>query len=748
MGYFYFQKLRNLFLRLLAPTVVLLITATTFADVIDSPTDVCDCPEIEGLSLDIRAILEEAYANQGEIPPFSFDEFNLLLAIQMSAESTQPCQESILANIDNFLPEEEPMPQHIFLDELGRTIPNGFIMNYREASLQGRLVVFRGEVNGEPRTFVLRRNDDGEVTVSSHRPNLNIESLNFEPIQEMPSPTMDGLVVENSGSLTLDPRNGQEGTQGRYNLTRTLETTNGNTLQFRGTLEGNELDGRSGIVTFGAGTTLSYDVDGYNETGSGPNGVDLELRANISERYEMGSGDLIDRDLSYGATLFGSEDTALSLDINERTYTDPTYNLQFGNAGREGQDIIAVRNAYSISGTSAGNGGPSSSEGKGGTEEEVPDEIEQDRGPLNQDLFHLGVGGLVGEEPREYSFMFAQTDEERGLYFTAYRNISSDALSLTGGGGTQDRRLNFSFDENPDSTTGSLAYQWQDSDPDRQVTQIISADFRQNPRDGEVTNLGYQREVVESETLEFEGDITASERITTTSGGQIGSNGTLTLTYDRSLTRDLSMPIPMRDEDDRPIEGSTVPYQFGSYEREMSGSFELMEDGDYTISGAFSEQIGYLPDRNSGEMRNIRGYSIGLTVAEQDGESQTSAELTLLNSDGVAGTPCETLGVGHSINSGPANNPGALIDIHDFNGYGQLLDGTNCGLYFERTRQGDHFLATIREVEVTDRDLGDGYRESVHVRQIGVGTRPNGANYGTMSVGWQFNFNTGSFVSR
>lgn len=771
--------------------MVALAPASLHADLGEQTLDVCDCPEIEQLSSDMREILEEAYANQGEIPPFSFDQFTVSLAIQVQAETPSGCLESILESPENLLaqlpteiPSENPMPRHLVLDARGRVVTDATLMSYREAALEGRYVVIRAEINGELQTFLLQRNEDGEVTVTNYRPSPVVMGFEIDPTRDYDHPLINPLTprqelpetsvtiqTQTPATTWLDPRTGEEFVQARYQFER-RSTGPRHELTYTGFLEGNE---PQDVLTVGAGATLSYDIDGtylneegeLSRTGEAMSGHDLELRVSAQERRFMSTGELFERDLSYGATLFGDDNRALSFDIDHGLYGDPTYDLEYGNAGRHGQDIEAVIGGLTIARPQAGTSGapmapmvtggqPGPSAGKGGGPAPLAPGpgLEfgagpAERGPLNQDLFHLGVGGTIGESPTELSFSHATTEGTSTRYLAVARSLDEDRTSLRLGAGDEDSRLNFNLEDNPHMTSASLLRQWQGETPtdeDTEVTHTLGLSYQERAFQQGVSTLSYDRETLETDTLQLEGDVTLRESERRVLSAQATTEGTLTLSFDSSLTRDYSMPIPLRDEDDRPIEG-TRPYQFGTYERSYGGALEILEDG-YSVSGAFSEEFGSLPNPETGEMARTLGYSIDLSLAEENDQVRTVAELTLMDSEGFLGSPCETVSLGHYTNENPGANPARQIDVHDFNSYGQLVDGTNCGVHVQRTGGLDHYMATFRHVDVRDFDPSDQTREFVHVRQMAVGTRPSGESYGAVGVGWQMNFSSGAFLRR
>ncbi|MCR9203416.1 MAG: hypothetical protein NXH75_02490, partial [Halobacteriovoraceae bacterium] len=690
---------------------------SSLADLGELPLNVCDCPEIESLALDMREVLEEAYSNEGQIPPFSFDEFNITLAIQLESAPARPCLESILENPASFYADEgeedsspeNPFPPHIVLDANGQQVPNATFMYYREAALSGRYVVIHAEVNGEARVFLLQRNEQGETSVTSYRPTPTIEGLVIDPSTDFglalngPSPTAipqedsppptEGLLVQTNAAVSEDPFTGQELVQGRYGVERTF-TGPQRELSFSGMLEGNEIQD---TLTVSVGTTLSFDTDGQRlddegnliTTGETGSGQDVELRASALERYSMTTGDLLDRELSYGVTLFGEENRALRFDIDEGLYRDPVYDLEYGNAGADGEAIQGVVQSLAISRPSlAFNGGqtPQASSGSkgGGPEDATPASSgTQERGPINEHLFHLGVTGEVGEDPASFDLAFAQTGSEETSYLTYQGNLEADTTSFALGQGNEDARFNLSLNNTPHRTIGSLMYQWDndgETEEEADVIHTLGLGHEASERRGDVTTLSYDREAISSgETpLEDGGTLTTVER--TVLGAEADTEGAITLSYGTSLRQGQVVQVPLRDAEGN-LTGNTSPQELATDEREFETSLTILEDG-YSVTGSFSESIGSIIV--DGDPTNFTGYSMGLAHSEQGGREQTTAELTLSDSEGVLGTPCENVSLGTSRNAGLAN-PAQQADVHNFESWTGLPEGTNCVLHHYNT---------------------------------------------------------------
>ena len=371
--------LKNFRFILLAFFVIAGVIPKSWATIGEQPLDVCNCPEIEELSLSVRGILEEAYANQGELPPFSFDEFTVTLALQLQAETSSSCLETIAGDPRSFAAAgargENLFPEHSILDAQGNPVPGVGLLNYREATLSGRYAVFHAMVNGEPQVFVLRRNEDGQVTVTSHIPRLEVEALDFGPEPgRVDVFRPNDLIISGSQEIIENPATGEELVRGERRIQRTFDGRHN--LQFSGTLAGDEA---ADTLSLGAGTLLSFDIDGRNDTGAtadeiaNPNnpgpvaGTDLELRAQVSGTLSATTGELLQREISYGATLYGDDDRAFRFDVDETLYSDPRYQLQYGNAGEGGEVINGVIASGMIQRPSINGAGVSPSGGSSGS---------------------------------------------------------------------------------------------------------------------------------------------------------------------------------------------------------------------------------------------------------------------------------------------------------------------------------------------------------------------------------------------
>ena len=723
------------------------VTKKSWATIGEQPLDICNCPEIEELSLSVRGILEEAYANQGELPPFSFDEFTVTLALQLQAETSSSCLETISEDPLAFSAAgggaSNPFPEHSILDAQGNPIPGLGMLNYREATLSGRYAVFHAEVNGDPQVFVLRRNEDGQVTVSSHVPRLNVEALDFGPEPGRVNVFRpNDLVISGSQQIVENPTTGEEFLSGERRIQRTFDGRHN--LQFSGELAGNEA---ADTLSFGAGTVLSFDIDGRNDTGAtadefeDPNnpgpvaGTELELRAEVSGTLSATTGDLLQRELSYGATLFGDDNRALRFDVDETLYTDPRYQLQYGNAGDEGELIDGVISLGSIQRPSINGAGVSlSGGGSGGKGEDTAAAASVEGGlapqaPDDGNLFHLGVTGEFDENPSAFEFSLAQTDGEDFRYLSFDRDIDRDSFSLLAGAGDEDSRFNFQLDESVyGGRDASALYQWgadlpEEREGSREYTLGVSHDG--NPYGDDVTELSFDVAQSETETGAY---INGDQRMITDRrvfNGEVATDGSALLSFE-SVTREGQVrEIVQRNPDGSP--GGMSSEEVAHYERAFGTSLELLEGSGYTVAGHFSETYG--------SALGTEGYQIGLSHTEVRDGTVTSAELSLVDSEGVAGSPCESLDMVFTLSEYDGRAPAGASPG---GGFGQS-GGTQCGVHLQRTNGFDHYSAFYRDSE----QIGT---SGVLSQQFTVGNRQNGESFADANIGFNMTFNSGSWV--
>lgn len=583
--------------------------------------DVCECEGVESLSVSVRAILENLYSQQGEVPPIDLDEFNISLALQLSADTVQGC----IGYLGRELDQERAIEQGISLPDFPAVRAIGAdgellqtrLTQYREAHLNGRIVVIRGEVDGEPRLFVLRRDSDGEMTVETFIPAIPPISPNFGVAMEagpapyseqdvaLPEPRVNWTVLGTETGLTVTAEATPDAGVDQLTITGRIQEQ-GETYEF-----GIDADARvNDRFEVGAGVTDRRAADGTSL------GLDREVR------------------LSYG-DLEG-DGAVTRARISDGAFTDPNYSLSFGNAGADGQQIRAIQGSLAVRrpeilqlpGQLNGETAPVASSGKGGAP--VPTGEEGEEGlPDGTGSFYYGEveGGLNGEVER-LSFGLGENEGDNSRYLWLGRDFAGDGMSLAFGAGNEDRRFTFDIDESLyRGTTGSLLYVTTDGEPDGpERTLTFGYNYDERPRTGDpLHTLTFDAVTVDREEGVYaNGDGRALE-IAWQRSLTINSDRDVALTFGRATletqTREVSGPDGTREE------------EVASRGTFYAGTIRVEDDGQtYGIDALISTH----------EETLLSEHERGILVSFTEGANGRAifAEAFLFDSDGVAGTPC------------------------------------------------------------------------------------------------------------
>jgi hypothetical protein len=603
---------------------IFLISLSSLSAQVESGLDVCDCPEIESLSREVASILEQTYEDQEEVPPFSFDQFNLTLAIQLDSTTPTNCLDQFTEALS---PQEEEAPDLSMLPDQ--------LQFYRQAGLEGRIMVYHAEVDGVDRVFILRRNEDGEVTVESFdAPQVAIE--NPEEIVPPVDPTY--RIERRDNGLTYG---------------RVLPTDGGNLVETRlgFTCQGRQnIDGTcdASSVAFNGGATLTFGLDGPVDPNAPPSGRELEFSADVTETYSV-DGTRLNRQLATGVT-YTDDDRAYSLNITDDEHTVSRYDFQGGNAGLNGHNITGVRGELAIQrpelfhltpdGSSSG---PPSGGGKG--EPPVPSDGELN-GPQPGvvSLYHFGLTGEFDGGPERLTFGLAERDGEESNYLLGSADFRSEHYELNLGAGDSESRFNFELDQSLygglDSTfltqreieleegTRTLTFSHEyDGQLEEPGIHTLSADrVDQRTTEGEYTNGDTRRIIV------------ADQR-----GIELSSEGRVVLSFGQAVTEtQIREGVPVRGPGGEQAGTQDIDVAFSSYTHLISAS--AGPDSQFGIDALIASEQGTGFDS--------QGYTIGVSLSEEESGRSASTYAVLTNSRGVFGSPCSELSAEATISEG------------------------------------------------------------------------------------------------
>ncbi|MCF8060669.1 MAG: hypothetical protein K9K67_15305 [Bacteriovoracaceae bacterium] len=621
-------------MKFLIPLFILLSFQTIFAED-GNGIDVCDCPELENLSGDVSDILEQAYANQGEVPPFSFDQFNLTLAIQLDADTAQTCIDQLTENLGSVETVSEDIP----------VLPNQLQL-FRQASLEGRIMVYRAQVEGENRIFVLRRNEEGDVTVESFvDPTIVAET----PLEVVPPADPSIRVETRDNGLSFGrvlPTDGGH----------LVETRLGFTCQGRprpdGTCEANS-------VVFNGGATLTFGLDGPVDPNTPATGREIELSADVEDSLAL-DGSRLNREVTAGA-IYRDRDQELRFNITDDDYSDPRYSFQFGNAGADGQEITAVRNnlgvlrpeLFRLSADGTSPAGSSSSGGKGAP---VPVEGDLSVTPSGDDsLYHFSITGEPGERPETLGFGLAEREGAESRYLLGSADFRSETYELAFGAGDADSRFNFEVDrslyggvdtsflfqserplEEGDGTRRLTFGHAYDGQPNAEGVHTLSADVvDQRVAEGEAYANGDARRVNE----------------TTQRGFEYSSDNRVVLTYGRAVTEtQIREGVPLRGPNGE--QAGTQDIEIGSSSFRQLISLSMGEDSEYGLDALIESE------RRTG--LHSAGYSLGISVADGERGRSGSAFVEITDSRGVLRSPCTEVSAEVTVSEGYSPGRGSV----------------------------------------------------------------------------------------
>ena len=587
---------------------IFLISLSSLSAQVESGLDVCDCPEIESLSREVASILEQTYEDQEEVPPFSFDQFNLTLAIQLDSTTPRNCLDQFTEALS---PQEEEAPDLSGLPDQ--------LQFYRQAGLEGRIMVYHAEVDGVDRVFILRRNEDGEVTVESFdAPQVALES----PEEVVPPVDPTYRIERRDNGLTYG---------------RVLPTDGGNLVETRlgFTCHGRQnIDGTcdASSVAFNGGATLTYGLDGPVDPNAPPSGRELQFSADVTETFSV-DGTRLNRQLETGVA-YTDDDQAYRFNITDDEHTVPRYDFQLGNAGLNGHNITGVRGDLAIQRPElfrlTADGSSQAPAGGGKGEPPVPSQ-EGLNGPQPGvvSLHHFGLAGEFDGGPERLTFGLAERDGEESSYLLGSADFRSEHYELNLGAGDSESRFNFELDQSLygglDSTfliqrereleegTRTLTFSHEyDGQPEAPGIHTLSADIvDQRTTEGEYTNGDTRRVIV------------ADQR-----GIELSSEGSVVLTFGQAVTE-------TQIREDRDV-------AFSSYTHLISAS--AGPDSEFGIDALIASEQGSILDS--------QGYTIGVSLSEEESGRSASTYAVLTNSRGVFGSPCSELSAEATISEG------------------------------------------------------------------------------------------------
>ncbi len=614
----------------------------------EAPLDTCDCPEIEALSTDVRAILEEAYRNQGEVPPFSFDEFTVTLAIQLMSEAQEDCLgvlsgSGARAQLEEWDALAQALPQAQLFDNNGVALPGSHVSLFREATTEGRTMIYHATINGERRAFILRRDENAQVTVEMLYLQTPLEELDLngeDPNAPFTPPPFDPL---------LQVQTGPQGIQ----MERGVVTDDGHLLRFRAVAH--EMPGyhpSQDSYQFSAGTTLTYGLDGPASIPQGPGmpsnptGRELELEANVGQ-HRHADGTLLNE--TYDASFtYRDPDRELSFGVTGDERQGDRYNLSFGNAGPGGQGIQQVVQQGTVTRPDLfrldedelsfgelptgvfGQENPFASPVAGLPEcsEENTEEIEgvdcEETSPWS---YHLEASGSMGSELDRYSFGVAHETEERTSFLVGDADLTMERYNLRGGTATDDTRLSFNLDQNPYAGLDGSVFLERDHETEEGDQQNLTfgltrdEDFR-----GDVVH-GASFDFTERSAVE-ETDLGNGFTLSTEERRQYGieatEDGEVTLGASTFYGETYHLDVQGRG-----------PAEVASYSNQTLATVTFNREGDYSALAMLGEA----------EMDpfGVRSWEIGLMHTEEGDGRATQGRLRITDSEGVFETPCQVV---------------------------------------------------------------------------------------------------------
>lgn len=673
-------------------------------------TAVCDCPELEGLSTDVQGILERIYSDQGQIPPLGFDEFNVTLALQVNAAGmNQNCLERMGVALNQEQANEMgiglPTTDELNIrDEAGNSL-DVRLSYIREASLNGRITVFYGQLNNVDYVFVLRRNLDGEIDIESFPLNENVEEATTDPAAELnqlagpnPGPPGPPPPPPSGGKGGSPPGGALPGgspgllpgapapLDGDEVITRANPRPDGVGVETYIPFEGDASLRLSGDIS--ETRYLDEDLEEIEESdyrfqlngelAFGENGIRAEI---VEDRNADGT--VISRTTGVGLRFgeHGDGEVVTDLMLTRQGQETPGFEFGITDAGPGGQAIDMIQGSLMVQRPT----GPSLFQGMftdpnlGFMPAETTPQGEE------ENYFALEGTGTVRDGLRTVELSFGDIDHEGSQYSILSYDLQREATSFYAGAGDEDSRFNFqlfqSQDEgvsigfNHDSLTELEAE--ENGDVRRQV---LSFQLDRYPGSEPVAGFSYDRIVAGQET------------------GEPFANG------DQRIISDATMVSLDYSTDES---GRVQVAVMGSEQRispEAQGDPEISQQSYYAHIGAGFEGEEYGIDaylqRTHGSFLGEQGVGVGFVASRgPDGERVTFSG-TFTNTTGT--TVCNETTISATYRQGftayqPGETPlsgGAPGDFISCNvGYANIDGENSMNFSIDAVRQGrDGFI--------------------------------------------------------